>query len=129
MFPEYENPVLELPPWLNGISSVLGSVASPAQFVKGSALLQLWLRSQLWLGSDPWPRSSICRGGGKKKKNRFSFSPVLCTIFYLPIILFPCNLNMACVLASPTCPPPFLVLAIFPLPSFSIILFTKHSYL
>ena len=26
----------------------------------GSAGMQLWLRSHLWLGSDPWPGNSKC---------------------------------------------------------------------
>ena len=45
-----------------------GSVLSQAQRVKDPALPQLRLRSHLWLGSDPWPRSSICRGLAKKTK-------------------------------------------------------------
>ena len=49
----------------------VGWIPSPAQWVKDPALLQLWLRSQLQLRSDPWPGSSICQGAaknGKKKK-------------------------------------------------------------
>ena len=37
-----------------------GSIHSLAPWVKGPLLPQLQLRSQLWLGSDPWPRNSIC---------------------------------------------------------------------
>ena len=37
-----------------------GSIPSLAQWVKDLALLQLWLRSHLWLGSDPWRGNSIC---------------------------------------------------------------------
>ena len=29
---------------------------------------QLWWRPQLQLGSDPWPRNSICHGADKNKK-------------------------------------------------------------
>ena len=47
-----------------------GSIPSPAQWVKDPALPQLQLRSQLRLGSDPWPGNSICcratKKGGKK---------------------------------------------------------------
>ena len=39
-----------------------------AQWVKDMALLQLWLRLQLQLGSDSWPRNSICHGVVKKIK-------------------------------------------------------------
>ena len=44
--------------------------AQQAQWVKGLALQQLWLRWQLWLGSDPWPRKSICGGAAKKGKTK-----------------------------------------------------------
>ena len=39
-----------------------GSIPSPAQWVKDLALLKLWLRWRLQLGSDPWFGSSICWG-------------------------------------------------------------------
>ena len=44
-----------------------GSIPGPAQQVKDLALLQLRLS-----GSDliPWPKSSICHGAAKKKKER-----------------------------------------------------------
>ena len=42
----------------------------PAQWVKDPALLQLWLKSQLRLRSDPWPRNSICLLGWPKKKKK-----------------------------------------------------------
>ena len=35
-----------------------GSIPSPAQWVKDHALLQLWLRGQVQLRSNPWPRKS-----------------------------------------------------------------------
>ena len=38
--------------------------------------MQLWHRSQLCLGSDPWPGNSICRGVAKKEKN-FLMTPIL----------------------------------------------------
>ena len=34
--------------------------------LKDPAWLQLWHRSQLRLGSDPWPRNSICHGAAPK---------------------------------------------------------------
>ena len=40
---------------------------SPAQWVKDLALPQLWLGSQLRLGSDPCPGNSVCRGAAKTK--------------------------------------------------------------
>ena len=39
-----------------------GSIPAPAQWVKDPTLSLLWLRS------DPWPGSSICRGVAKKEK-------------------------------------------------------------
>ena len=50
-----------------------GLTPSPAQWVKDLALLELWLRSQLWLRSDP-----LLWGGQKKKKKikkKFSNMP------------------------------------------------------
>jgi len=41
----------------------VGSIPSPAQWVKDPA----W--PQLWLGSDPWPGSSIYPPGWPKNKN------------------------------------------------------------
>ena len=35
--------------------------------LKDPAFQQLWHRSQLWLGSDPWPGNCICRGVAKKQ--------------------------------------------------------------
>jgi len=45
-----------------------GLIPGLAHWVKDLALLQLCQRSQLWLGSDPWPRNSTCHGAAKKKK-------------------------------------------------------------
>ena len=45
-------------------------IPSLTQWVKDPALPQLWLRSQLQLGSDPWPRNSICLWGGQKRKKK-----------------------------------------------------------
>ena len=47
-----------------------GSIPSLVQWVKDLALPQLWLRSQLWLGSDPWPRNSICHKVAKKRRKK-----------------------------------------------------------
>ena len=44
--------------WVNDLTCLCGSaglVPSPAQWVKDSALLHLWHRSQLQLELDPWP--------------------------------------------------------------------------
>ena len=45
-----------------------GLIPGPAQWVRDPVLLQLQHRSQLWLGFDPWPGNSICRGTAKKRK-------------------------------------------------------------
>ena len=50
-----------------------GLIPSPAQWVKDLALLQLWCRSQLQLGLDPWPgnfpyAAGEARKGGKTRK-------------------------------------------------------------
>ena len=62
-----------------------------AQQFKDPVLLQLRLRSRLWLKSDPWPRrNSICRGVAKKlktvKKIKPLWAPVsrFCSISLLP---------------------------------------------
>ena len=39
----------------------------PAQWVEDLMLLQLCYRSQLWLGSDPWPWSPTCHGAAEKE--------------------------------------------------------------
>ena len=47
-----------------------GLILSPAQWVKDPAWPQLQHRSQFQLGSDPWPRNSVCHGVAKKKKRK-----------------------------------------------------------
>ena len=39
-----------------------GSIPGLAECVKFLGLLQVKLRSQLWLRSDPWPGKSMCLG-------------------------------------------------------------------
>ena len=46
-----------------------GLIPSLAQWVEDSALLQLWLRSQMQLGSDPWSGSPYAAGQQKKEKD------------------------------------------------------------
>ena len=50
-----------------------GSIPSSAQWVKDLALPWLWLRSQLWLNSDPWPGNSICSWAAKKENKKRAF--------------------------------------------------------
>ena len=47
--------------------------------LKYPVLPQLQCKSQLWLGSDPWPRNSIFCGAAKKKKTKKKL-PSLCTL-------------------------------------------------
>ena len=49
-----------------GNAGVQIQTPSHVQWVKDLVLLQLRLRSQLWLGSDPCARNSICVGQPKK---------------------------------------------------------------
>ena len=63
---------LEFPLWHNRASIVLGALGRRfdpglAQWVKDPVFLQLLLRLRLWLGSDPWPKNSICRRAAKKQ--------------------------------------------------------------
>ena len=44
----------------------MGSVAS-LQHQDAGSILSLACRSQLWLGSDPWPENSICHRAAKKQ--------------------------------------------------------------
>ena len=48
----------------------VGSISGPAQWIKDLVLLQLWLRLQLKLGSDPWTGNSICLQVAKKRKKK-----------------------------------------------------------
>ena len=56
--------VASLEPW------DLDLIPSLAQRVKDWALLQLWRRSQLQLGSDPWPGNSTCHGVAKNEEKK-----------------------------------------------------------
>ena len=40
----------------------------PSRGLKDSALTQLQCRLQLWLGSDPWPGTSVCHREARKEK-------------------------------------------------------------
>ena len=64
-----------------------GSIPGLTQWVKDFVLLQLQLRSQLWLRSDPWLGSSIChrvaKNGRKKKKKGRSWFQI--HLFRLPV--------------------------------------------
>ena len=44
-----------------------------AQWVKDPVLLQLWQRSQLWLGISPWPRDFHMLQMRPKKKQRKNY--------------------------------------------------------
>ena len=66
---------VEFPLWHSKIGGILGALGcqlhlSLAQWVKDPVLPQLHLRSQLQLGSDPWPGNSICHRAAKKKKKK-----------------------------------------------------------
>ena len=58
--------------WRNVFWSARTQVRSLAQHsgLRILALPQLWLRSQLRLRSDPWPRNSKCHGAAKKEKKK-----------------------------------------------------------
>ena len=43
---------------------------APTQWLKDLVLPKLWTRSQLRLGSDPWPGNSICHRVAKKGKGK-----------------------------------------------------------
>ena len=64
----------EIPLWSSGIGSILGVLGCRLDPQPGTAGLgssvtpQLWLRLRLQLGSDLWPRNSICLGVAKKKE-------------------------------------------------------------
>ena len=76
--------VLECPLWCNrigGISAAPGHRLDPQPGTVGykdPALLLLWHRSQLCLGSDPWPGDSICHREAKFfLKNKIKRTQVL----------------------------------------------------
>ena len=50
-------------------------IPGPAQCVKDLALLQLWHRMQLWLGSYLWPGNSICCEATQKEKTKQNKKP------------------------------------------------------
>ena len=98
--------------WHNGIGGISGVLGrrfhplGPSQWVKD--LAQLWFRSQLRLGSDPWPRNSICRRTSKKTKTKNptpeasnnnkvhivkSLAPIPLPSFPFTLFLQPVNLN------------------------------------
>ena len=84
----------------------LWSAGTQIQWVKD--LAQLRFRSQLRLGSDPWPRNSICRRTSKKTKTKNptpeasnnnkmhivkSLAPIPLPSFPFTLFLQPVNLN------------------------------------
>lgn len=59
--------------WDGGVLEALGHGFGPWPGTVVKVLLQLQLRLQPWLGSEPWPGNPICRGADKKeKKKKFS---------------------------------------------------------
>lgn len=66
----------------------------PSTWVKDPALPQLWCRSTLRLGSDPWPRHSTCCGAAEKeeKKEKVIFAGSLrLTCGYCPALSVICT--------------------------------------
>ena len=57
-----------------------GFIPGPAQWVKG--LSELWHRSQLWLGSDPWPRNFNMLKSGQKRKKKKKEAHALFSVFF-----------------------------------------------
>ena len=45
---------------------IMGGIPAVVQRVKDLALSQLWCRSQLWLGFDPWPGTEHAAAGAAK---------------------------------------------------------------
>ena len=66
------NVYMEFLLWHNRIGLAMSWVYQLAQWVKDPVLMQLWLRSQLRLGSDPWPGNTISLGAAKKKKKKIN---------------------------------------------------------
>ena len=50
-------------------------IPSWAQWVKDPVLLQLWCRSQMWLGLDPWPRNFHMPWAWPKRKTKTKKMP------------------------------------------------------
>jgi len=63
--------VVQWDQWCLGSAECGFSPLPSIQWVEDPVLLQLWLRLQLQLGSDPWPRNSTCSRMTKKGKKRF----------------------------------------------------------
>ena len=65
-----------------------GFIPGPAQWVMDLELLWLRWRLQLQLGSDPWPRNSVCREGRNNKTSsevcRISEGPKTTDCFSVP---------------------------------------------
>ena len=59
--------ILDFLLWHKGIGSTMGALGSRFDPLPGTVLLQLQLKSQLQLRSDPWPRNSICHRVDKNK--------------------------------------------------------------
>lgn len=57
---------------LTDVAQVTGGavISGPGQWFKDLVLMQLWLGSQLWILSDPWPRNSMCCGAAKNERKR-----------------------------------------------------------
>ena len=52
-----------------------GSIPSLAQWVKDPVVLQLWLRSGIWLESDPWHGNSRCQEAAQKENKNHQNVP------------------------------------------------------
>ena len=66
--------ILEFSLWCTRMGGISGALQrrfnpTPSTWIK-DLVLPLRHRSQLWLGSDPWPRNSISRGAAKKEKKK-----------------------------------------------------------
>ena len=48
----------------------IGLIPGPEKWVKDLVVPQLWLRLQLRLRSDPWPKNFICHGVAKEEKEK-----------------------------------------------------------
>ena len=63
-------------------------IPGSAQWVKDLVMLQLWCGLQLGLGSEPWPRNSLCLGVAEKRKERgcVHVSVHVCVCLYVCIM-------------------------------------------